>query len=112
MPDVTLVRRPCINPRHDHTTMVDRDGASLDSPILLDCNDCGLPTHYDETIESYCHDDPNARACFMSGVVWSDEGHTECVYLSETDPAILATVLELLGVPSDVIALHLPRTSS
>lgn len=55
----------CTNPQHDHTTTVDRDGLTVDAPIPMTCNDCCLPTHYDETIEAYRHDDPDAPACFL-----------------------------------------------
>lgn len=29
------------------------------------CADCGQPMHYDEAIEDYQHDDPDAPDCFL-----------------------------------------------
>jgi hypothetical protein len=55
----------CDYPRHDHTTTVDRDGMSVAEPIAMLCNDCGEPTHWDEKLAEYRHDDPQAEPCFL-----------------------------------------------
>jgi hypothetical protein len=62
LPKATAV---CTVPTHDHTTPVDREGMSVDPPIPMMCVDCGVPTHYDSTVEDYQHDDPDALPCFL-----------------------------------------------
>jgi hypothetical protein len=54
----------CVNPAHDHTTTVDRDGVDLVAPIAMLCNGCGVPTHYDATLEDYVHD--AGPGCFLA----------------------------------------------
>lgn len=56
----------CGNAAHDHRTTIDRDGMPADPPIPMLCNDCGVPTHYDSTVEDYVHDDPSHGACFLA----------------------------------------------
>jgi hypothetical protein len=60
----------CTNARHDHTTTIDHDGVSLDAPIPMLCMDCDAPTHYDETVEDYVHDE--GPGCFLA--LPADEG--------------------------------------
>jgi hypothetical protein len=72
----------CINPLHDHTTTVDRDGMNVDLPIPMLCNDCALPTHYDEAIEDYVHDDDEADACFLAGSRADYDGASPCFPLA------------------------------
>ena len=55
----------CAYPRHEHTTTVGPDGQELDQPVPMRCNDCGRPTHYDERLGDYRHDDPAAPDCFL-----------------------------------------------
>ena len=37
------------------------DGLAEDEP----CNDCGVPTYWDETVKDYRHVDPAAAPCFL-----------------------------------------------
>lgn len=55
----------CANTKHDHSQDDD-----LGKTVPMVCGDCGQPSHYDYTVESYRHDDPEAPSCWMSRNVW------------------------------------------
>lgn len=73
---MTDLQPRCVNPQHDHTTPVDRDGIDLPAPIRMLCNDCAKPTHYDSAVEQYVHDEDDARGCFL--IPERPEGATPC----------------------------------
>lgn len=54
----------CQNPDHDHTTPVDSEGHSLPTPVPMLCNHDGVPTHYDEAVSDYVHDEGDG--CFLA----------------------------------------------
>lgn len=90
--EVVLEPSACVNPEHDHTTGVDLDGSSLDTPIPMLCTDCGVPTHYDETIRDYVHDDPTSGACPLAYAA------------DETDPAVSPCTFE--ATPEEPTAIE------
>ncbi len=55
----------CDNPKHDHTTPVDARGDDLPEPVAMLCNHCRLPSHYDEDLGDYQHDNPDTPDCFL-----------------------------------------------
>lgn len=68
----------CRNPEHDHTTPIDEaTQRDLPQPVPMFCNDCARPTHYDEAVSTYVHDDPEAPGCFLIPV--RPDGATNCV---------------------------------
>ena len=87
---MTEIDAACVNRWHDHTTIEDGEGGTLDEPIAMRCTDCGLPTHYDEAIDSFVHDDPDAPDCFLMAMAWGDfpekGGRSPCYYRTEDAP--------------------------
>jgi len=73
-----LIPSACINPDHDHTTTVDREGMEVDPPIPMRCNHCYVPTHYDEGTGWYHHDDPDDDDCFLAWAA-DHEGTSPCM---------------------------------
>lgn len=59
------VRPECVSPMHDHTTYEDGNGGTLADPIMMFCQHCGAPSHYDSFIEGYQHDDEYTPDCFL-----------------------------------------------
>ncbi|MFY1673970.1 hypothetical protein ACN27G_29125 [Plantactinospora sp. WMMB334] len=55
----------CTYPRHDHTTSIGADGEDLQAPVPMRCRHCQQPSHYDEKLHRYRHDDPSAADCFL-----------------------------------------------
>jgi hypothetical protein len=88
----------CTNPRHDHTTTVDRDGMDVEPPIPMRCNHCGVPTHYDETIEDYQHDRVSDD-CFL---VQARDNASPCV---EPVPLYPDVKVKLTGREGNVFAI-------
>lgn len=56
----------CRYPGHDHTTTVAGDGSNLDVAIAMRCAHCAQPTHYDDKLGDYRHDNPDAPDCFLT----------------------------------------------
>jgi hypothetical protein len=87
----------CTNPRHDHTTTVTRDGFDT-PPIPMLCNHCGVPTHYDETIEDYQHDRVSDD-CFL---VHARDNASPCV---EPVPLYPGVRVRLVGQDGNVFGI-------
>lgn len=60
----------CANPTHDHYTTDDGQGGTMpDGQVRpMTCGHDGWPTHWDEQVAGYVHDDPTLDACPLSVV--------------------------------------------
>jgi hypothetical protein len=112
---VASVRHECIAPTHDHTTWQDRDGNTLTEPVLMFCQDCGKPTHYDYAIDDYQHDDEAAPDCFLvkRRAVGTAPCHLEIPAgenpYADLDPVELAEAVGDFGGDMAAAADHLRR---
>lgn len=60
----------CANPTHDHTTTDDGQGGTLPDGQTrpMTCAHDDWPTHWDETVQGYVHDDPSVAMCPLTQV--------------------------------------------
>lgn len=70
----------CTNPEHDHITPVGPEGATLTAPIPMLCNDCNLPSHYDQRIGWYQHDDGETPDCSL---IKRNDDRTPCIIMDQ-----------------------------
>lgn len=108
---------PCVNTAHDHTTTTLPDGSISARPVPQTCPDCGLPTHYDNGVEDYLHDN-TAAACWlhktptMDYVGAEDTVPTECQWTACIDCGDTADDLRTCEVCGLIGCTCLVRTQS
>lgn len=111
----------CTNPAHDHLEWsgaevpahhapdnaipLDGECVRLRTAAAMTCHDCGKPTHWDEGVQTYVHDDPEAE-CFLHGPPRYEADATPCTP-SLVDPTADPTAVReiLAGAVREMQAL-------